>query len=197
MGYRVKWVWYLVSPTYHHQGAGCRWFHSRVHQWGRQMGQMNVLNGVYIQTGRPTNRLEEQVSCFFLLKKTRLSVWFASTSHCQQWSGVRSSSGRTRSRQSSRGHKRGYSLWLSFCHQLSKRGLRMQGWKDEEILGASKEKGGRPTCQDRLNPQRREWTSRLPCQSRFNRTHDRPRQCARFCSAFSTNRFRQCAGDSS
>ena len=41
---------------------------------------MNVLNEVYIQTNCPTNKLEKQVSYFFLQKETRLSVWFASTS---------------------------------------------------------------------------------------------------------------------
>ena len=41
---------------------------------------MNVFNGAYIQMGRPTGRSAGQVSCFFLLKETRLNVWFASTS---------------------------------------------------------------------------------------------------------------------
>ena len=47
---------------------------------GKIRGQMNVFNGAYIQTGRPTGRSAGQVSCFFLLKETRLNVWFASTS---------------------------------------------------------------------------------------------------------------------
>ena len=37
----------------------------------------------------------------------------------------------------------------------------MQGWKDEEVPRASKEKGRRPTCQDCLNPQRGEQADRL------------------------------------
>ena len=41
---------------------------------------MSALDGAYIQTDRPTDRLVDQASYFFPQKETRLNVWFVSTS---------------------------------------------------------------------------------------------------------------------
>jgi len=47
---------------------------------GKARGQTSILNGVYMQTDRPTDRLVERVSYFVLQKETRLNAWFVSTS---------------------------------------------------------------------------------------------------------------------
>ena len=47
---------------------------------GKARGQTSILDGVYIRTNRPTNRLVERLSYFVLQKETRLNAWFISTS---------------------------------------------------------------------------------------------------------------------
>ena len=115
-------------------------------------------------------------------------------SYDQQWGKVWGFSSRTRSQQSSKGHKYGCLLWLSGGHKLGEWWLWMQRWKDEEIPEASKEMGGQPSGQVYSSPKGREQASWPSCKSCISRTHAHLQKGAFFfSSALAFDRWHWCA----